>query len=171
MGLAAAGDPCDSGAGHVGRPRRSSAGIRWLAGRSTWLPSDGIKIVHTSSSAAGRSTSLYDTFSFPLGLSGSGAGVPVVEQPGGGLWRRRVRHTNHHTIMICFVAVRLWKWPLWVTVPVLGSLLSIDALFLASNSMKLGEGGWFALAIAIASFTTLMTWKRGRALLLQAIAS
>ncbi len=37
--------------------------------------------------------------------------------------------------------------------------------------MKLGQGGWFALAIAIASFTTLMTWKRGRALLLQAIAN
>ena len=75
------------------------------------------------------------------------------------------------TIMVSFVAVRLWKWPAWAAFVVLGSLLLIDALFLASNSMKLGQGGWFALAIAIASFTTLTTWRRGRVLLLEAIAN
>jgi KUP system potassium uptake protein len=68
------------------------------------------------------------------------------------------------TILICFVAVQIWKWNRWVALPLLGALLAIDALFLASNAVKIGQGGWFALAIAIASFTTLTTWKRGREL-------
>ena len=68
------------------------------------------------------------------------------------------------TILICFVAVQVWQWSLWLALPLLGTLLAIDSLFFASNVVKIGQGGWFALAIAIASFTTLMTWKRGREL-------
>ena len=48
--------------------------------------------------------------------------------------------------------------------PLLGVLLLIDALFFASNIIKIGQGGWFALAIAVASFATLTTWKQGREL-------
>lgn len=74
------------------------------------------------------------------------------------------------TIMISFVAVKVWKWPKWVALPLLGTLLLIDFMFLASNTIKIGQGGWFALAIAAASFITLTTWKRGRVLLLKAMA-
>ncbi|NVO14455.1 MAG: potassium transporter Kup [Rhodoplanes sp.] len=75
------------------------------------------------------------------------------------------------TIMISFVAVKVWKWPKWVALPLLGTLLLIDTLFLASNTIKIGQGGWFALAIAATSFITLTTWKRGRVLLLDAMAN
>jgi KUP system potassium uptake protein len=75
------------------------------------------------------------------------------------------------TIMISFVAVQVWKWRLWVALPLLGTLLLIDFLFLASNTVKIGQGGWFALAIAAISFVTLTTWKRGRVLLLAAMAN
>ena len=68
------------------------------------------------------------------------------------------------TILIGFVAVQVWRWSPWVAFPLLGVLVSIDALFFASNIIKIGQGGWFALAIAVASFTTLTTWKRGREL-------
>jgi len=68
------------------------------------------------------------------------------------------------TILISFVAVKLWKWPLWIAVPLLGGMLAVDSLFVASNVMKIGQGGWYALAIAIASFTTLTTWRKGRGL-------
>ncbi|MTW17197.1 potassium transporter Kup [Rhodoplanes serenus] len=74
------------------------------------------------------------------------------------------------TIMISFVAVQVWKWSLWLVAPLLGTLLLVDTLFLASNALKISQGGWFALAIAATSFITLTTWKRGRALLLQAMA-
>ena len=81
-----------------------------------------------------------------------------------GVWHRRLRHDDyqHDLGLLCCGAALEMAW--------------VDRLYrtrfpiVASNSMKLGQGRWFALAIAIASFTTLTTWKRGRALLLEAIA-
>ncbi len=129
-----------------------------------------MKITHTSSSKAGQIFIPFTNLTLFVGVIGS----VLVFQSSSNLaaaYGIAVCGTMIiSTIMVCFVALRLWKWPVWVAFPVLGSLLLIDALFLASNSMKLGQGGWFALAIAIASFTTLTTWKRGRMLLLEAIA-
>ena len=129
-----------------------------------------MKITHTSSSEAGQIFVPFTNLTLFVGVIGS----VLVFQSSSNLaaaYGIAVCGTMIiSTIMVCFVAVRRWKWPAWAAFPVLGSLLLIDALFLASNSMKLGQGGWFALAIAIASFTTLTTWKRGRVLLLQAIA-
>ena len=42
--------------------------------------------------------------------------------------------------------------------------------FLASNSLKIPEGGWFPLLIGVVVFTLLTTWKRGRALLMERLA-
>lgn len=50
---------------------------------------------------------------------------------------------------------------------VLAVLLVIDVAFLAANSLKLHEGGWFPLAVGLAIFTMMMTWKKGRGLLFQ----
>ena len=63
--------------------------------------------------------------------------------------------------MIGFVAVQIWRWSPWLAFPLLGVLLLIDALFFASNIVKIGQGGWFALAIAVASFTTLDDLEEG----------
>ncbi len=41
----------------------------------------------------------------------------------------------------------------------------IDAVFFSANALKIGQGGWFALVMGLASFTTLTTWRRGRHLL------
>ena len=129
-----------------------------------------MKITHTSSSEAGQIYVPFTNLTLFVGVIGS----VLVFQSSSNLaaaYGIAVCGTMIiSTIMVCFVAVRIWKWPAWAAFLVLGSLLAIDALFLASNSMKLGQGGWFALAIAAASFTTLTTWKRGRMLLLDAIA-
>ncbi len=129
-----------------------------------------MKITHTSSSEAGQIYVPFTNLTLFVGVIGS----VLVFQSSSNLaaaYGIAVCGTMIiSTIMVCFVAVRLWKWPAWAAFPVLGSLLLIDALFLASNSMKIGQGGWFALAIAIVSFTTLTTWKKGRVLLLDAIA-
>ena len=44
----------------------------------------------------------------------------------------------------------------------------IDLAFLASNALKIPAGGWFPLLIGAVVFTLLTTWKRGRALLMDA---
>ncbi len=48
---------------------------------------------------------------------------------------------------------------------VLGLLLLLDVLLFSANVFKIHEGGWLPLVVAIAVFTLMMTWRRGRHLL------
>jgi len=68
---------------------------------------------------------------------------------------------------VAFVAILAWRWHPWLALPLLGTLLLIDIAFFSANAIKLFQGGWFPIVIAIASFTTLTTWRRGRQLLFQ----
>jgi KUP system potassium uptake protein len=68
-------------------------------------------------------------------------------------------------ILAMVVARLIWKWQLASVVLVIGSMMTIDLVFLASNMAKFLSGGWFPLLMGSAIFTMLMTWKRGRALM------
>ena len=74
------------------------------------------------------------------------------------------------SILIFVVMRRLWDWPVWVAVVITTPLLLIDLTFLASNSLKIPEGGWFPLLIGGLVFTLLTTWKRGRGLLMKRLS-
>ena len=121
-------------------------------------------INHTSSSEAGQIYVPFTNLTLFIGVIGS----VLVFQSSSNLaepYGIAVSGTMIiSTIMICFVALLVWRWSPWVAYPLLGGLLLIDVAFFASNVIKIGQGGWFALAIAIASFTTLTTWKKGREL-------
>jgi len=71
------------------------------------------------------------------------------------------------TILVSFVVFLAWRWNPWLAAPLLGALLLIDLAFFSANAIKLLQGGWFPIVIALASFTTLTTWRRGRKLLFQ----
>ena len=75
------------------------------------------------------------------------------------------------SILIYTVMVRLWKWPLWGALLIAAPLALIDLAFLASNSLKIPDGGWFPLVIGAVVFTLLTTWKRGRALLMDKLST
>ncbi|MBW3551246.1 MAG: potassium transporter Kup [Proteobacteria bacterium] len=69
------------------------------------------------------------------------------------------------TVLLAIVARALWpRWRLWV-LPLCAVLLCIDLAFLTANFVKIPQGGWFAVALGIALFTMLRTWRRGRQLL------
>lgn len=71
------------------------------------------------------------------------------------------------TILVAFVMLLLWRWH-WLAVAVVaGSLLIVDLAYFSANAVKIPQGGWFPLAIGLASFTLLTTWKRGRQLLMR----
>jgi len=73
--------------------------------------------------------------------------------------------------VLAFVLMRkLWRWPLWIAVPLLLIFLTIDLSFFSANAIKLFQGGWFPIVVAIALFTLLVTWKRGRLLLLERLS-
>lgn len=73
------------------------------------------------------------------------------------------------TILISFMMVKFWRWPLVIAIPLIAIFLTVDSVYFAANAAKIMQGGWFPLGIAIISFIVLTTWKRGRSLLFNAI--
>jgi len=69
------------------------------------------------------------------------------------------------TLMTFFVIRYRWHYPWWLCIGATGFFLAIEAVFFASNILKVFSGGWFTLLIAGFVFTVMMTWARGRALL------
>jgi KUP system potassium uptake protein len=68
------------------------------------------------------------------------------------------------TLLFLYVARNQWHTPLWILLPGGGALLAVELLFLAANLTKLVHGAWLPLLIAIAAFTVMTTWQRGREL-------
>jgi KUP system potassium uptake protein len=71
------------------------------------------------------------------------------------------------SLLIFFVMRKLWHWPLVAALPISITFLTIDLSFLSANLLKITSGGWFPLAVGIAVFVLLSTWKRGREILFQ----
>ncbi len=70
------------------------------------------------------------------------------------------------TSTMAFVVIRrLWRWPVWQTLAIVGPLLLIEQVFFLSNMLKLVAGGWFPLLIAAAVGVVMFTWLRGTRLL------
>ncbi len=69
------------------------------------------------------------------------------------------------TFMTFFVVRYGWNYPLWICVTSTGVFFVIDALFFASNSLKIAQGGWFPLVMAVGLYVVMATWKDGRRLL------
>lgn len=74
------------------------------------------------------------------------------------------------TSLVALVMRYKWDWPLWQVALVAGPLLLVDFLFLAANSLKIFNGGWFSLLASAISFMILLTWKKGRTLVLEQIS-
>ncbi|HEX7953344.1 MAG TPA: potassium transporter Kup [Burkholderiales bacterium] len=74
------------------------------------------------------------------------------------------------TVLAFVLMRRLWRWPLWIALPLLLVFLTIDLSFFTANAVKLFQGGWFPIVVAIALFILLVTWKRGRQLLMERLS-
>ena len=68
------------------------------------------------------------------------------------------------TLLFFYIVRHQWHKPLWIVAGSAGALLTVDLLFLAANLTKLVHGAWLPLIIAIAVFTILTTWQKGREL-------
>ena len=69
------------------------------------------------------------------------------------------------TILTGIVAANWWKWNRLAVAAVVTPLLAVDATFLAANMTKIERGGWVPLAIGLAVFTLMTTWRTGRRIL------
>lgn len=60
------------------------------------------------------------------------------------------------------VARREWNWSANQAFALVAAFLVVDLAFFASNILKIADGGWIPLLIAVLIFTLMSTWKRGR---------
>lgn len=68
-------------------------------------------------------------------------------------------------ILAGLVAIWLWRWSRLWAILLFGSLLCLDAAYIAANSLKIPDGGWLPLLMAAAVYLMLRTWVRGRRVL------
>jgi KUP system potassium uptake protein len=75
------------------------------------------------------------------------------------------------SIVYYVVLRRTWHWPLWRALPLVALFLSFDIPFFAANALKFFNGGWFPIAVALAIFLVMTTWRTGRTILGRNIAA
>ncbi|MBC7657440.1 MAG: KUP/HAK/KT family potassium transporter, partial [Frankiaceae bacterium] len=67
-------------------------------------------------------------------------------------------------ILILTLAHIRWRVSAWILWPMGVVFIGIDLAFVSSNLVKFLEGAWFPLALGLAAFTLMRTWRRGRSL-------
>jgi len=74
------------------------------------------------------------------------------------------------TLLLAVVEREKWRWSMAAILGLTIPILIIDFAFFGANIIKVTEGGWFPLAIGLAVFTIMTTWRAGRELLSQRLA-
>jgi KUP system potassium uptake protein len=69
------------------------------------------------------------------------------------------------TLLACGVSKDVLGWSAARALLATGFFLAIDLVFVAANLVKVPQGGWVSLAVAVATFTAMTTWRRGRRIL------
>jgi KUP system potassium uptake protein len=65
------------------------------------------------------------------------------------------------TVIFAVVARERWRWSTPLVALLIGLFLVVDCAFLGANLIKIPQGGWFPLVVAVVIFTMMTTWKRG----------
>jgi KUP system potassium uptake protein len=73
------------------------------------------------------------------------------------------------SLLFSVVARSRWNWSLIHVIPITIGFMFIDIALFSANVIKIEYGGWVPIAIAIAVFTLMSTWKKGRMLLNHAL--
>ncbi|GHD10716.1 potassium transporter Kup [Tianweitania populi] len=65
------------------------------------------------------------------------------------------------TLLLFVVMLRIWKWPLAAAVGATAVFLIIDIGFFVSNIVKVFDGGWASILVAVSIVTLMATWVFG----------
>ncbi|MDX2201326.1 MAG: potassium transporter Kup [Hyphomicrobiaceae bacterium] len=65
------------------------------------------------------------------------------------------------SLIAFFVIWRYWNWPVWKTVLLIVPLLQLEQAFLTANTLKILDGGWLPLVIALVITVMMLTWVKG----------
>ena len=70
------------------------------------------------------------------------------------------------TILTFFVIRYRWRYNLLLCVIATGFFFIVDTSFFSATLFKVADGGWFPLTLGIIMLTLMLTWRRGREILL-----
>ncbi len=71
------------------------------------------------------------------------------------------------TSFLTFFVIRYgWGYPLVLCVLATGFFILVDLSFFSASLVKVLEGGWFPLTMGAGVFTIMLTWRRGREILM-----
>lgn len=73
------------------------------------------------------------------------------------------------TALAFLVMLKRWHWNPVLAIAVASSFLVVDLAFFGANLFKVAEGGWLPLLVALLALTVMLTWRRGRELLMERI--
>jgi len=66
------------------------------------------------------------------------------------------------TLLVGVLVVRVWKWHWPLALAAMGGFLAVDLTLVSANMAKFLLGGWVPLVLALAIFTAMWTWRKGR---------
>jgi KUP system potassium uptake protein len=76
------------------------------------------------------------------------------------------------TVLLLYVVeTERWGWPRPWALAMLAVFLTIDLAFFGANALKIMQGGWVTLAIALLLFTMMTTWRTGRRLVAERLTA
>jgi KUP system potassium uptake protein len=76
------------------------------------------------------------------------------------------------TVLLLYVVMtERWRWPKPAAIAVMSAFLVIDLAFFGANALKIIQGGWLPLVVAIVIFTLMTTWRTGRQIVAARLAS
>ena len=76
------------------------------------------------------------------------------------------------TVLLLYVVMtERWRWPKPAAIALTATFLLIDVSFLGANALKILQGGWVTLAVALLLFTLMTTWRTGRRLVAERLTA
>jgi len=79
-----------------------------------------------------------------------------------GAYGTAVATTMLLTTILLYRAMRdVWRWPLAAAIAVAGVFIIVDGGFFAANLLKIVDGGWLPLSLALVLFVIMVTWRQG----------
>ncbi|HEY1059454.1 MAG TPA: potassium transporter Kup [Limnobacter sp.] len=73
------------------------------------------------------------------------------------------------TFLTFFVVRNGWKMSPWIAFGATGFFITLDIFLVTSCAIKFFDGGWFPIVMGATLFMVMVTWKRGRSLLVSKI--
>jgi KUP system potassium uptake protein len=75
------------------------------------------------------------------------------------------------TLLLAMIERERWRWGVMAVIAFTVPILIVDLAFFGANIIKIADGGWFPLAVGALVFTLMATWRKGRKILSERLAT